>query len=109
VHAILRRHGCSRLKPRLPSSEIVRYERERQGELVHVDIEKLGRIVVPGHRVTGGRRQRAMGRAGWQDLIVATDDATRVRRPPVVRIAIACAACEPSTLPSAVHSRRGSA
>lgn len=38
VHAILRRHGCSELKPRLPRAAIVRYEREWPGELVHVDV-----------------------------------------------------------------------
>jgi transposase InsO family protein len=78
VHAILRRHGCSRLRPRLARGEIVRYERERPGELVHVDVKKLGRIVVPGHRVTGDRSKRAMGKAGWQYLFVAIDDATRL-------------------------------
>jgi transposase InsO family protein len=78
VHAILRRHGCSRLRPRQPRGEIVRYERERPGELVHVDVKKLGRIVIPGHRVTGDRSQRAKGRAGWQYLFVAIDDASRL-------------------------------
>jgi transposase InsO family protein len=78
VHAILRRHGCSRLKPRLPRGEIVRYERERPGELVHVDVKKLGRIIRPGHRVTGDRSRRAKGLAGWQYLFVAIDDATRL-------------------------------
>jgi transposase InsO family protein len=78
VHAILRRHDCSKLKPRVPREEIVRYERERPGELLHVDIKKLGRIVRPGHRVTGDRSKRAQGRAGWQYLFVAIDDATRL-------------------------------
>lgn len=78
VHAILRRHGCSRLKPPVPRGEIVRYERERPGELVHVDIKKLGRIIRPGHRVTGDRSKRAKGLAGWQYLFVAIDDATRL-------------------------------
>ncbi len=77
VHAILRRHGCSRLQPRLPRSEIVRYERERPGELVHVDIKKLARIVRPSHRVTGDRRDRNRG-AGWQYVFAAIDDATRL-------------------------------
>src|SRR6476469_1002475 len=36
VHAILRRHGCSRLKPPIPRGEVVRYERERPGELLHL-------------------------------------------------------------------------
>lgn len=77
VHAILRRHGCSKLKPRQPREEIVRYERERPGELLHVDVKKLGRIVRPSHRVTGDRRDRNRG-AGWQYLFVAIDDATRL-------------------------------
>ena len=79
VHAILRRHGCSRLRPSLPRGEVVRYQRERPGELLHVDVKKLGRIVVPGHRVTGDRSRRApRGQAGWQYLFVAIDDATRL-------------------------------
>jgi transposase InsO family protein len=79
VHAILRRHGCSRLQPRLPREEIVRYERERPGELLHIDCKKLGRILVPGHRVHGDRSRRApRGQAGWQYLFVAIDDATRL-------------------------------
>ena len=79
VHAILRRSGCSRLKPRLPRGEIVRYERERPGELLHVDCKKLGRILVPGHRIHGDRSRRApRGKAGWQYLFVAIDDATRL-------------------------------
>jgi transposase-like protein len=77
VHAILRRHGCSRLKPRLPRGEVVRYERERPGELLHVDVKKLGRIVRVGHRVTGDRRDRTRG-AGWQYVFAAIDDATRL-------------------------------
>ena len=77
VHAILRRNGVSRLKPPVPRGEIVRYERERPGELLHVDVKKLGRIVKPSHRVTGDRRDRSRG-AGWQYLFVAIDDATRL-------------------------------
>jgi len=45
----------SRLEPPEPPN---RYERKRPGELTHVDVKKLGRIVVPGHRVTGNRRVR---------------------------------------------------
>jgi transposase InsO family protein len=78
VHAILRRHGRSRLSPRLPRGEIVRYQRERPGELLHVDVKKLGRILIPGHRVTGDRSRRAKGKAGWQYLFVAIDDCTRL-------------------------------
>jgi transposase InsO family protein len=77
VHAILRRHGCSRLRPRPPRETIVRYERQRAGELLHVDVKTLGRIALPGHRVTGDRRERSRG-AGWQYLFVAIDDASRL-------------------------------
>jgi len=77
VHAILARHGVSRLRPRV-REEVVRYERERAGELVHVDVKKLGRIALPGHRVTGDRSRRARGKAGWLFLFVAIDDATRL-------------------------------
>jgi transposase InsO family protein len=73
VHAVLRRHGRSRLRVKAPREEVVRYERQRPGELVHVDAKKLGRILRPGHRVTGDRRGQAKGRAGWQHLFVAID------------------------------------
>lgn len=78
VHAVLRRHGRSRLVVPVAREEIVRYERSRPGELVHVDVKKLGRIVTPGHRVTGDRSVRAAGRAGWQYLFVAIDDHSRL-------------------------------
>jgi transposase InsO family protein len=78
VHAVLRRHGRSRLVPQPLREEVVRYERGRPGELVHVDCKKLGRIVKPGHRVTGDRRVRAEGKAGWQHLFVAIDDHSRL-------------------------------
>ena len=78
VHAVLRRHGRSRLASTQPVGEIVRYERSRPGELVHVDIKKLGRIIRPGHRVTGDRSTQAKGKAGWQYLFVAIDDHSRL-------------------------------
>jgi len=77
VHAVLRRHGRSRLVVRTPREEVVRYERAAPGELVHVDIKKLSRIMRPGHRVTGDRSRRSAG-AGWQYLYVAIDDHSRL-------------------------------
>jgi transposase InsO family protein len=77
VHAVLTRHGRSRLVQRQPRDEVIRYERSRPGELVHVDCEKLGRILKPGHRVTGDRTRRP-GNAGWQHLFVAIDDHSRL-------------------------------
>ena len=61
-----------------------RYERARPGELIHIDIKKLGRIVRVGHRITGrSGRARAgyhvgAGRHGWEFVYVAIDDATRL-------------------------------
>ena len=88
VSAVLRRIGLgkrSRLEPPEPPN---RYERRRPGELVHLDVKKLGRIQVPGHRVTGNRRVRARrhhysktrsrGTAGWEFVHVCVDDATRL-------------------------------
>ena len=78
VHAVLRRHGRSRLAAPPKPEEVIRYERSRPGELIHVDIKKLGRILLPGHRVTGDRSKRAKGQAGWQHLWVAIDDHSRL-------------------------------
>jgi transposase InsO family protein len=70
----------SRLEPPEPPN---RYERSRPGELIHVDVKKLGRILRPGHRVTGNRRDRftdarGYGVAGWEFVHVCVDDATRL-------------------------------
>jgi transposase InsO family protein len=78
VHAVLRRHGRSRLVSRPRPEAVIRYEYGEPGGLIHVDIKKLGRIHVPGHRVTGDRSKRAHGRAGWQYLFVAIDDCSRL-------------------------------
>jgi len=78
VHAVLRRHGRSRLQGPTGREPVVRYERSSPGELVHVDCKRLGRIVKPGHRVTGDRSSRAQGKAGWQYLFVAIDDHSRL-------------------------------
>src|SRR5213079_2932188 len=53
------------------------YERPRAGELVHIDVKKLGRIGRPGHRVNGDRTTRTRG-IGWEFVHVAVDDATRL-------------------------------
>jgi transposase InsO family protein len=90
VSAVLLREGLgkrSRLQAIEPPN---RYERRAPGELIHVDIKKLGRIVVPGHAITGNRRQRAArtrmaqpggrrhGTAGWEFVHVAIDDYSRL-------------------------------
>jgi transposase InsO family protein len=78
VHAVLRRHGRSRLVSRPRAEDVIRYEHANPGDLIHVDIKKLGRILKPGHRVTGDRRGQAKGKAGWQYLFVAIDDHSRL-------------------------------
>lgn len=77
VARILARHGLSRLKSLEPREPIVRYQRDRPGELIHVDIKKLGRIGRIGHRIHGDRTTRVRG-IGWEFVHVAIDDATRL-------------------------------
>lgn len=76
----LTRLGLGRLKRLDPTPPIQRYERARAGEIVHLDIKKLGRFARAGHRVTGERRnhRRAWRGIGADYIHVAIDDATRV-------------------------------
>jgi transposase InsO family protein len=76
VAKVLRRHGASRL-PRAPRPEVVRYERPRPGELLHVDTKRLGRFHQVGKAILHDGVQRSP-RAGWQHLHVAIDDHTRL-------------------------------
>jgi len=73
----LTRLGLGRLESLEPKPPVRRYQRERPGELLHLDIKKLGRFERVGHRITGSRRGRSQG-AGWDYLHVAIDDATRL-------------------------------
>ena len=77
VARICARAGLSRLSQLEPPPPVVRYERARPGELLHLDVKKLGRIMRIGHRITGDRRDRAEG-SGWDFVHVAIDDASRV-------------------------------
>jgi transposase InsO family protein len=77
VGRLLRRLGLARLRPPEPPGPVQRYERERPGDLLHVDIKKLGRIAGIGHRITGDRRHRAHG-IGWEYVHVAIDDCSRL-------------------------------
>ena len=76
VSAALVRLGLGRLRYLNPPPPVRRYEWQRPGELVHMDIKKLGRIVRPSHRVTGDRRD-SHNRAGWEYAHVAIDDCSR--------------------------------
>jgi transposase InsO family protein len=76
VWKVLRRYGVSRL-PRPPREPVQRYERERPGELLHVDIKRLGRFWTVGKAILGDRLNRSEG-AGWQYLHLAIDDHSRL-------------------------------
>jgi transposase InsO family protein len=73
----LRRLGLGKLAALEPKPPVVRYERARPGELLHIDTKKLGRIELVGHRITGDRRDRQRG-AGWEAVHVCIDDASRL-------------------------------
>lgn len=77
VARVLRRHGLARLRDLEPQPWVERYEHARPGDLVHLDVKKLGRIERAGHRVNGDRTTRTRG-AGWEYVHVAIDDASRV-------------------------------
>ena len=77
VTAVLARLGLHRLSRLAPPEPPNRYERRHPGELLHIDVKKLGRIGRPGHRVNGDRRTRTRG-IGWEYVHVCVDDATRL-------------------------------
>ena len=78
VSGILTRLGLGRLG-RIGLEPPQRYERSRAGELLHVDVKKLGRIDRPGHRVTGSRHDRRnQGKKGWEYVHIAIDDYSRL-------------------------------
>lgn len=72
----LKRHGISRKRDILPPQKPRRYERKTPGEIIHIDIKKLGKIDGIGHRIHGDRRQGS-GK-GWEYLHVAIDDHSRL-------------------------------
>jgi transposase InsO family protein len=84
VSGILRRIGMGKLG-RIGLERAERYERQRPGELIHIDVKKLGRIARPGHAVLGGQPARArkgyhrqQHNLGWEFVHIAIDDCTRL-------------------------------
>jgi transposase InsO family protein len=77
VSAVLKRNCVGRLRDLQPPEPALRYEHSAAGELLHLDVKKLGRIRGIGHRITGDRRHRARG-AGWEYVHVAIDDYSRL-------------------------------
>jgi len=79
VSRILRRLGLNRLSALEPAEPVRRYEREKPGEMIHIDIKKLGRFNRIGHRITGDRRGQSNSRGvGWEYVHVAVDDHSRI-------------------------------
>ena len=79
IGVVLRRRGLGRLAALEPRPPVIRYARERPGELIHIDTKKLGRISRIGHCITGDRSGQSSHRGvGWEHLHVAIDDASRL-------------------------------
>ncbi|MDB5432368.1 MAG: family transposase, partial [Caulobacter sp.] len=79
VSRVLRRAGLSRIRDLEPAAPVVRYERKTPGELIHLDIKKLGRFERVGHRITGDRTAQSNSRGvGWEFVHVCIDDNSRV-------------------------------
>jgi transposase InsO family protein len=76
VHRVLRRGGCSR-RPRPAPPAVIRYEWPCPGNLLHMDVKKLGRFEAPGHALTGDRRKRSR-RVGWEYVHSILDDCSRL-------------------------------
>ena len=79
VSRVLRRARLSRLRDLAPAEPVRRYQRVHPGELIHLDIKKLGRFERVGHRITGDRTGQSNSRGvGWEFVHVAIDDASRL-------------------------------
>ena len=79
VSRVLKRLGLNRLRALEPVEPPRRYQRDRPGELIHIDIKKLGKFKKIGHRITGDRTGQSNNRGvGWEFVHVAIDDASRI-------------------------------
>ena len=79
VSRVLKRLGLSRVKDLEPATPVIRYERQLPGDMIHIDIKKLGRFDRVGHRITGDRTGQSNSRGiGWEFVHVAIDDASRI-------------------------------
>ncbi len=79
VGRVLKRLGLNKLKALDPVEPIRRYQRQCPGEMIHIDIKKLGRFERIGHRITGDRTGQSNSRGiGWEFVHVCIDDASRL-------------------------------
>ena len=78
VSRVLKRCGL-KLRALEPAEPVIRYQRQHPGELIHIDIKKLGRFERVGHRITGDRTGQSNSRGiGWEYVHVCIDDASRI-------------------------------
>ena len=79
VGRILTRRGLNRWRDLEPAEPVRRYERDRPGEMIHIDIKKLGRFDKVGHRITKDRTGHSNSRGvGWEYVHVCIDDHSRL-------------------------------
>ena len=79
VGRILVRHGLNRWRDLEPAEPVIRYERDSPGEIIHMDIKKLGKFNRVGHRITGDRHGQSSARGiGWEFVHVSIDDHSRL-------------------------------
>lgn len=79
VARILKRHGLNRWRDLEPCEPVIRYERDTPGEMVHIDIKKLGKFNRVGHRITNDRHGQSNARGiGWEFVHVCVDDHSRI-------------------------------
>jgi transposase InsO family protein len=79
VSRVLKRLGLGRIRDLEPAVPVICYERTAPGEMIHLDIKKLGRFERVGHRITGDRTGQSNSRGiGWEFVHVAIDDASRI-------------------------------
>ena len=78
VSWVLKRLGLNKFKALEPAEPVRRCERELPGELIHIDIKKLGKFSTIGHRITGDRSHGRTYGAGYEFVHVAIDDASRL-------------------------------
>jgi transposase InsO family protein len=78
VSRVLKRLGLNKRKMLEPAEPVRRYQREHPGELIHIDIKKLGKFNKIGHRITGRTGHSNSRGVGWEFVHVCIDDASRV-------------------------------
>jgi transposase InsO family protein len=79
VSRVLKRLGLNKLSALEPAEPPRRYQREQPGEMIHIDIKKLGKFDQIGHRITGDRTGQSNSRGiGWEFVHVCIDDTSRV-------------------------------